>query len=43
MSNTEKNRCADCPYRWQEEDEKYPQCHWVDQYPGDKAPCEYDD
>ena len=42
MINTE-NRCKDCPYRWMDDGDDFPTCHWVDQYPGDKAPCEYDD
>lgn len=42
MSGTE-NRCANCPYRWQDDGDDWPTCHWEDQYPGDKAPCEYDD
>ena len=38
-----ENRCADCPYRWQDEDERYPTCHFERQGDWDKAPCEYDD
>ena len=37
-----RNRCADCPYRWQEEDESFPTCHFESQGEWDKAPCEYD-
>lgn len=37
-------KCTDnCGYYWRDENEEYARCHFVEQAPGDKAPCEYDD
>ena len=36
-------RCKDCPYRWQDDDENFPTCHFESQGEWYKAPCEYDD
>lgn len=42
--------CKNCAYYYREFDseslrftEEYPQCHFVDMFPGDLAPCEYPD
>lgn len=40
--------CKNCAYYYREFDseslrftEEYPQCHYVDTFPGELAPCEY--
>ena len=38
-----ENRCENCPYRWKDEDDAFPTCHFEPCGPGDKAPCEYDE
>lgn len=32
--------CKRCAYFWQEEDENYPGCKWVQRAPGEVAPCD---
>ena len=36
-------KCSDnCGYYWQEEDERYPTCHFPNKWPADWAPCAAD-
>lgn len=37
------NQCRLCPYWYKDEDNRFECCHYVDRYPDDRAPCEYDD
>ena len=34
-------KCADCPYCWKDEGDKYPHCHYG--YDDGYAPCEVED
>lgn len=35
--------CKDCPYRYCDEDEYSPTCHFHPMWDGDLAPCEYEE
>jgi len=36
-------RCEDCGYYWQEEEDRYPCCHFYSQGWFDPAPCEIEE
>lgn len=36
-------KCKDCAYYWQDDDDDFPQCHFVKLGRWDEAPCEDDE
>lgn len=35
--------CKDCCFFWEDDDEKYPRCHFEERTCWDIPPCEYED
>lgn len=36
-------KCADCPYYWLEDDDRYPSCHFDETIHPTPSPCEEED